>query len=238
MLYTHVYVLNLIFFTEKLELTIPSRSIVARICSDPGVTLNADFAFKPCFKACLAMLAHRPISSYELLVQEPIRPTLISFGQPFFLAVSPVAIAKIDILVETEIKEVKLSRFSPTCSLQKAINFLIYVFGTCQIFLATDLSLNQVIAMNGGGNCDFCGRFNLKRHRNVCNRTYFIIMSQLFLRKLTICKLITYKCIKKFSLKYAICSLFSSIYLRICRYKCIQIKSILQITPDNESASW
>lgn len=37
----------------------------------------------------LTMLAHRPISSYEEFVHEPMRPTLISLGQLFFLAVSP-----------------------------------------------------------------------------------------------------------------------------------------------------
>ena len=75
-------------YTTKYH-TMPSLSIVARICSEPGVTLNAAFAVNPCSNACLAMLAQRPMSSYELLVHEPIKPTLISLGHPSFLAVSP-----------------------------------------------------------------------------------------------------------------------------------------------------
>lgn len=35
------------------------------------------------------MLAHLPISSYDEFVHEPMRPTLISLGQLFFLAASP-----------------------------------------------------------------------------------------------------------------------------------------------------
>ena len=45
------------------KLTMPSRSIVARTCSDPGVTLNGIFDFRPRFNACFTMLAHRPMSS-------------------------------------------------------------------------------------------------------------------------------------------------------------------------------
>lgn len=63
--------------------------MVARICSDPGVTLKGIFDLIPCFMASLAMLAHRPMSSYELLVHDPINPTLISTGQLFFFAFSP-----------------------------------------------------------------------------------------------------------------------------------------------------
>lgn len=55
-------------------LTIPSRSIVARTCSDPGVTLNGVEDLIPCAMASLAMLAQRAISSYEELVQLPIKP--------------------------------------------------------------------------------------------------------------------------------------------------------------------
>jgi hypothetical protein len=59
---------------KKGNLTIPSRSIVARTCSEPGVTVKIDFALIPLSIACCAILADRVISSYELLVQLPIRP--------------------------------------------------------------------------------------------------------------------------------------------------------------------
>lgn len=45
------------------RLTYPSLSIVARICSDPGVTVNWALHFRPLSKACLATEAARPISS-------------------------------------------------------------------------------------------------------------------------------------------------------------------------------
>ena len=41
----------------------PSRSIVARICSDPGVTKSFDFAVSPWEAASRAMLAARVMSS-------------------------------------------------------------------------------------------------------------------------------------------------------------------------------
>ena len=41
----------------------PSRSIVARTCSLPGVMVNCDFAFNPFASACFARLAERSISS-------------------------------------------------------------------------------------------------------------------------------------------------------------------------------
>lgn len=41
----------------------PSRSIVALICSEPGVIVKAAFALTPLFSACLAILTERPISS-------------------------------------------------------------------------------------------------------------------------------------------------------------------------------
>jgi len=59
---------------NKIHLTIPSRSIVARTCSEPGVTVKIDFALIPFSIACCAILADRVISSYELFVQLPIRP--------------------------------------------------------------------------------------------------------------------------------------------------------------------
>lgn len=71
------------------ELTMPSRSIVALICSDPGVIWKRDLAFSPCFMASLTMEAQRPMSSYEELVQDPIKPAFTSTGHPFSRAVSP-----------------------------------------------------------------------------------------------------------------------------------------------------
>ena len=41
----------------------PSRLMVARICSEPGVMLNGIFALTPIFAACRTMLAARPMSS-------------------------------------------------------------------------------------------------------------------------------------------------------------------------------
>ena len=41
----------------------PSRSIVARTCSEPGVTRNGTAAFKPCTFACSATSAARLMSS-------------------------------------------------------------------------------------------------------------------------------------------------------------------------------
>ncbi|PAV58992.1 hypothetical protein WR25_12837 [Diploscapter pachys] len=52
----------------------PSRSMVALICSDPGVITNCDFALRPLSRACLAIEAARVMSS----------------GHPFFLAFSPI----------------------------------------------------------------------------------------------------------------------------------------------------
>ena len=83
------------FLLQHRPLTNPSLSIVALICSDPGVTTNCDLggrdqtgivkpsppptysthtdlALTPFSRACLAMLAARVMSSYELLVQLPI----------------------------------------------------------------------------------------------------------------------------------------------------------------------
>src|SRR6185312_13385521 len=51
----------------------PSRSMVARICSEPGVTRNGTLTFIPLLAASLTMDATRVISSYELFVHEPIR---------------------------------------------------------------------------------------------------------------------------------------------------------------------
>mmetsp|Transcript_17484 Transcript_17484/g.52455 ORF Transcript_17484/g.52455 Transcript_17484/m.52455 type:complete len:241 (-) Transcript_17484:1260-1982(-) len=54
----------------------PSRSMVARICSLPGVMVNGTLALMPASRAWRAMEAERVMSSYELLVQLPIRPAV------------------------------------------------------------------------------------------------------------------------------------------------------------------
>ena len=51
----------------------PSRSIVARTCSEPGVTMKGTAARTPCARACSTTSAERLMSSYEELVQLPIR---------------------------------------------------------------------------------------------------------------------------------------------------------------------
>ena len=66
----------------------PSRAIVARTCSEPGVIVNLLLASRPCCLACLAMDAARDMSSYDEFVQEPISPTLSSAGQLFFSTAS------------------------------------------------------------------------------------------------------------------------------------------------------
>mmetsp|Transcript_21649 Transcript_21649/g.38589 ORF Transcript_21649/g.38589 Transcript_21649/m.38589 type:complete len:208 (-) Transcript_21649:1161-1784(-) len=66
----------------------PSRSMVALICSEPGLMVKGTLALMPASRACLAMEAARAMSSYEELVQEPIRPAFSSDGQPFFLMAS------------------------------------------------------------------------------------------------------------------------------------------------------
>ncbi len=66
----------------------PSLAMVARICSEPGVTVKVDWAFRPWSSASRAMEAARDMSSYDELVQDPIRPTLSSSGQPLVLTAS------------------------------------------------------------------------------------------------------------------------------------------------------
>ncbi len=63
----------------------PSRAMVARTCSEPGVTVKADFALRPWAAASLAIEADRDMSSYDEFVHEPMRPTLSSAGQECFL---------------------------------------------------------------------------------------------------------------------------------------------------------
>ena len=64
----------------------PSRSIVARICSEPGVISNSVFALRPFEAANRATLAARVMSSYELFVQLPISADEISSGHLFSAA--------------------------------------------------------------------------------------------------------------------------------------------------------
>src|SRR5690606_17105117 len=49
----------------------PSRSIVARICSEPGVTSSSVWAVRPLAAAWRAIDATRVMSSYDEFVQEP-----------------------------------------------------------------------------------------------------------------------------------------------------------------------
>ncbi len=60
----------------------PSRSIVARTCSDPGVMSSGERTVIPCAEACRATCAARPMSSYDELVHDPTRATEISSGYP------------------------------------------------------------------------------------------------------------------------------------------------------------
>ena len=69
----------------------PSRSIVARVCSEPGVTSSSTLAFRPLAAAWRAIDAARVMSSYELLVQLPMSVELISSGQSLARASAPTA---------------------------------------------------------------------------------------------------------------------------------------------------
>ena len=60
----------------------PSRAMVARTCSEPGVTVNLALKSRPWSSASWVIEADRLMSSYDELVQEPMRPTLSSSGQP------------------------------------------------------------------------------------------------------------------------------------------------------------
>ena len=66
----------------------PSLSIVCLTCSDPGVIVNRAFVLNPLFTAWLAIETDLEISSYEELVQDPIKPTCILVGQFSFSASS------------------------------------------------------------------------------------------------------------------------------------------------------
>ena len=67
----------------------PSRSIVARVCSEPGVIMSSTLAVSPWAAACRAIEAARVMSSYDELVHEPMRQADGSSGQPFSRAAAP-----------------------------------------------------------------------------------------------------------------------------------------------------
>src|SRR5687768_14135153 len=58
----------------------PSRSIVARTCSDPGVIRNGTADLMPRAIACFATVAARLMSSYDEFVQLPISADEIPIG--------------------------------------------------------------------------------------------------------------------------------------------------------------
>ena len=60
--------------------------MVARTFSDPGVMRRRVLVSSPEAAASLAIDAARVMSSYEELVQLPIRAALISSGHPFSVA--------------------------------------------------------------------------------------------------------------------------------------------------------
>ena len=64
----------------------PSLFNVCLTCSEPGVIVKSAFVVKPLSIACLAIEEDLDISSYEEFVQDPIRPTLMSVGQPSLIA--------------------------------------------------------------------------------------------------------------------------------------------------------
>ena len=66
----------------------PSLSTVNLTCSEPGVMVYSALTSRFLSLACLATEAALAISSYDELVQEPIKPTSIFVGQPFFSAIS------------------------------------------------------------------------------------------------------------------------------------------------------
>src|SRR5581483_1332584 len=69
----------------------PSRSIVPRTRSEPGVTRSGVFTRSPALAACRAIDAVRVMSSYDELVHDPINAELIFAGQPFSLAWAPTS---------------------------------------------------------------------------------------------------------------------------------------------------
>ena len=69
----------------------PSRSIVARICSEPGVTSSSTCDRSPLAAAWRATDAARVMSSYDELVHDPMSAEEISSGQSFSRAASPTS---------------------------------------------------------------------------------------------------------------------------------------------------
>src|SRR5438445_12823429 len=69
----------------------PSRSIVARTRSEPGVTSSGVFTPTPAWEAWRAIDAVRAISSYDELLHEPISAELIFSGQTFSMACAPTS---------------------------------------------------------------------------------------------------------------------------------------------------
>ena len=67
----------------------PSRSMVARICSLPGVISNSVLARKPLADACRAIDAARVMSSYDELVHEPTSAEEMLRGQLLSRAAAP-----------------------------------------------------------------------------------------------------------------------------------------------------
>ena len=57
-------------------------------CSEPGVIMYSALVVNPFSDTCFAKLTARLISSYEELVQLPIKPTSIFVGHPFAKATS------------------------------------------------------------------------------------------------------------------------------------------------------
>src|SRR3979409_2344890 len=64
----------------------PSRSIVARTCSDPGVMGSCPLDRSPLADAGRAIEAARVMSSYEEFVHEPTSADEISVGTPLAFA--------------------------------------------------------------------------------------------------------------------------------------------------------
>ena len=70
----------------------PSRSIVARTCSEPGVTSSWVFAVRPFADAWRAIDAARVMSSYEEFVHEPMSADDTFSGQSFAFAAAPISL--------------------------------------------------------------------------------------------------------------------------------------------------
>src|SRR3954449_9266703 len=69
----------------------PSRSMVARTCSDPGVMRSCVLARSPLADAWRAIDAERVMYSYDELVHEPTSADDTSTGTPLSLAHAPTS---------------------------------------------------------------------------------------------------------------------------------------------------